>query len=703
MHSHCLRFRIGVLTLTLFCLLFAFGCDRRQETAARRSIGGAPLPRPAWLKKEPLIIVGNWDSMAIFRRRVGDNPVWQEDDYVREHTEETVTKLKDLGVTMAVIHFYKAYGLDAEKEQLEDSRRLAALCKKYGIRVGVYVGSTVAYETFLAEKPEAEQWFVPSFMGRPVYYPDQSFRKRVYFMHPGYREYMKRVLEVAIKDLKVDLIHFDNTSLQAQAPVFYHPQAVKDFREFLHSKYTPELRKKRFGFSEVRFVEPPVWDGPRSVLNDPMLQEWADFRCQQLADYYGEMERFIRDLNPEVAVENNPHSGVSGLNTVWAQGVDYPRLLAHTDVVWTEEGNEAGVNPDGILVSKIRTYKMASTLANSIFTYTGGTGGSTLQMAEAMAYNRRNLGLIGGVLAGRDAPAAQRDYIRFYRDNFELYRDVKSRSDVAVLHSYASLAYNNDLPWQSTVLFEQALIQGKVPFDIVFDDQLKDLSKYRVLVLADQECLSDKQLQQIGDFVNGGGGVVATEHTSFFTEWRQRRRDFGLRGLFGVNAPTWQGARVSEGLPEAAPVRNAAGKGRVAYLPSVKPAVPKPPAVAMTSEYWKLPVNWQELLDSVKWAGGGSFSIEVRAPQTVTAEVQEDSANNRLLIHLINYDAARRPSAGRVGVTFRIPEGYTVDHVSTLSPDVPGADSLSCAVTNSKATFAVPNLMTYSLVIVRLK
>ncbi len=696
------RYFVSSLILAVLALLAAAGCGGRQESATPRPSGGPPVSRPAWLKQEPLIIAGNWDSMPIFRRRVGGNPLWQEEDYAREHTEETVRKLKDLGVTMAVIHFYKAYGLEAEKEQLDDARKLAALCKKHGLRVGVYVGSTVAYETFLAEKPEAEQWFVPSYMGRPVYYPGHSFRKRVYFMHPGYRQYMKRVLEIAVKDLRVDLIHFDNTSLQAQPEVFYHPQAVKDFREFLESKYTPEMRKKRFGFSEVRFVEPPVWDGPQSVLIDPMMQEWADFRCRQLAGYYGEMAAFIRGLNPEVAVENNPHSGISGRNTVWTQGVDYPRLLAHTDVVWTEEGNQAGVTPDGILISKIRTYKMASTLGNSIFTYTAGGGGSTLQMAEAMAYNRRNLGMVGGVLAGYEATPVQREYIRFYRNNFPLYRDVQSRPDVAVLHSYASLAFNNDLPWQSTMLFEQALIQGKVPFDIIFDRQLEDLSRYRVLVLADQECLSDLQVQQVRDFVLRGGSVVATEHTSLFNEWRQRRRDFALRDLFEVNSPEWRGARAQEDLLNAAEVRHVAGKGRVVYLASVKPVIEKPPAAPMTSKYWKLPANSQEMLDAVKWAAGGSLSLEVKAPLTVTAEFQEDLSNKRLLIHLLNYDSAKKP-VGSVGVAVRIPEGSAVDRVTVLSPDTPGAGSLQWTMANGKATFAVPNLATYRLVLIQLK
>src|SRR4051794_16603163 len=110
----------------------------------------AQKPRPEWLGNEPLIIVGNWDTMPIFRRRVGGIALDFDREYALEHTEEAVRKLKDLGVTMAVIHFYKGFGLEAEKAHMEDARKLAALLKKNGLRVGVYIGSTIAFETFLA-------------------------------------------------------------------------------------------------------------------------------------------------------------------------------------------------------------------------------------------------------------------------------------------------------------------------------------------------------------------------------------------------------------------------------------------------------------------------------------------------------------------------------------------------------------------------
>jgi hypothetical protein len=704
--------------LTTLILLFLLAGAARQLCKAPATTGQAgevttaAASPPAWLDSEPLIVVGNWDSMPIFRRRVGGGTTWQEDDYLKEHSEETVRRLKDLGVTMAIIHFYKGFGLEAEKEHEEDARKLAALLHEFGIRVGVYIGSTIAYETFLAEKPEAADWFVPDFLGRPVFYDDQTFRKRVYFMHPGYREYMKEVLRRAVEDLKVDDIDFDNTSMQAQAPIFQHPLAIQDFRDYLERKYPQEVLKKRLGFSDVRHALPPRWDKPLRTINDPLFQEWADFRCYQLNRYYAEMAQFIRGMNRNVVISTNPHSGISGRNTVWDQGVDYPGLLPHMDIVWTEEGDEAGVTPEGILVSKIRTYKMATALHKRVLTYTAeispngtlvsGKAGGKLQMAESMAYNRQCLGMVGGVLAGY-ADDDQRRYIKFFVNHFDHYRDVANVADVAVLHSYPSMAFNNDRPWQSAMLFEQALIQAKIPFDIMFDHQLKDLSRYRVLALPDQECLSNEQLDLIRRFVQQGGGLVATEHSSLYTEWRLRRREFGLQDLLKVNAPPWHGASEPENLLKTGPIRNVVGPGRVVYLPEVKPAVEKPPTAPMTSDYWKLPVNQEELVEAVKWAAGQRMSLEVKAPLTVTAELMEQRQRVELLLHLLNYDAERTPSVVNIDVSLRLPQGKKVKNVSLLSPDGEASAALPVTAKDGRADFVVPRLETYDLLVIQLE
>jgi len=663
-----------------------------------------PKPRPAWLHDTPIVLVSNHDSMPIFRRRVGGNTTWQEDEYYnKEHTEEAVRKLKELGVTVVVTHFYKGFGLDAESAHRKKALELVALVKKYGMKVGVYVGSTIAYETFLAEKPEAESWFVPDYLGRPVFYSEQTFRKRVYFMHPGYREYMRRVLKTAEDEFHADLIHFDNTSMQAEAAIFQHPLAIQDFRDFLKAKYTPAELERRFGFSDVRFVLPPRYDRPLGAINDPLFQEWADFRCVQLTRYYAEMEELLRAQNPQVAVETNPHSGISGRNTIWEQGVDYPRLLAHMDAVWTEEGDPAGVTADGILVNRIRSFKMANTLHNTLFVASGGSSGNTLEMAESLAFNRQSIGDLGGTLAGYDTPEDQRRYVQFFHKNFDQYRGVDNLADVAVLHSFASMGFNNDRPAASTMLFEKALIQSHIPFDVIFDDNLKDLSKYRVLALADQECLDDQQIDLVRKFVANGGSLVATEYTSLFTNWRERRPDFGLKDLFQATAPAWQGARAHEQFARTGPVRSQGGRGRVVYIPEIQPAIEKPMGARMTSQYWKLPVNWKEITDSVRWAAGGSFSLELNAPSTVIAEPMEQRQTRKLLVHFVNYNVARAPSVSNIGVTFRLPHGAAVSKVTLLSPDRAETPTLSHKVQDGAVAFTVPRLATYDLAVIQLE
>ena len=691
------------LAVLLELWLIVCGCSRpRPKTEAVAPEKSASLVAPGWVKDEPLVVVGNWDSMPIFRRRVGGSSTLQEEEYRKEMTEDAVKRLKDLGVNLAITHFYKGFGLQAEEEHLEDARKYIGLLKKHGIRTGVYIGSTVAYETFLAENPEAEDWFAPDFLGRPVFYDDQTFRKRVYFMHPGYREYMKRVLRLAVEDYKVDEIDFDNTSMQAQPPIFEHPMAVQDFRDWLQNRYPQETLVKRFGFSNMRYVLPPRYDRQLRTISDPLFQEWADFRSYQLSSYYAELAQHIRRMNPNAAIATNPHSGISGRNTVWEQGVDYPTFVPHMDIVWTEEGNEATVTPDGILVSKIRTYKMATSLKKRVITYTAGTRGGKIQMAESMAYNRQSLGMVGGALAVYELPEDQRKYIRFFIDNFQHFRDVDNVADVAVLQSHASMAFNNDRPWQSAMLFEQALIQAKAPFDIIFDRQLNDLSKYRVLVLPDQECLSDAELDLIRKFVSRGGGLVATEHTSLYTEWRRRRPDFGLKELFKISAPPLEEGAAPDAIVKGPAVKGQAGNGRVVYIPEVKPAMLKPPSVSMTSEYWKLPVNAEELIAAVRWAAGGNLSLDVKAPPTVTAELLRQEKTGAMVVHLINYDALQHPVVNGVVVSVQIPDGKKVERISLLSPDEDKSLTIAPRLKGQRAEFTVPRLATYSLVVINL-
>jgi hypothetical protein len=135
----------------------------------------------------------------------------------------------------------------------------------------------------------------------------------------------------------------------------------------------------------------------------------------------------------------------------------------------------------------------------------------------------------------------------------------------------------------------------------------------------------------------------------------------------------------------------------------VKAAVAKPATAAMTSQYWKLPQNWQELVAEVKWTAGGELAMEVKAPLTVTAELTEQKDQGRWLVHLLNYDRERNPSVANIEVSLRLPPGKHVAQISILSPDADGGVPAEVRASEGRAIFAVPLLKTYTVAVIQLR
>jgi hypothetical protein len=81
------------------------------------------------------------------------------------------------------------------------------------------------------------------------------------------------------------------------------------------------------------------------------------------------------------------------------------------------------------------------------------------------------------------------------------------------------------------------LLQGRFAFDFVHEDRLEPerLAKYRALLLPNVAMLSDKQCQQLREYVQAGGSLMASFETSLYDESLKPREDFGLAELMGVS------------------------------------------------------------------------------------------------------------------------------------------------------------------------
>jgi hypothetical protein len=646
------------------------------------------------------------------RLRDGGDPENTFEQWHTARSEEAIKKMQEMGVNVVIINFHKGFGLKAEAEDIATTRMFTRIAHQYGLKVIGYVGGTLMYETLFREEPEARHWMQVDEFGHPVYYnDDQTFRYAACRNTAGYLTFIKKVVRLGIEDMKLDGIHFD------QMMWWPEPQACRDsscreqFRAYLRERYSDARQARlRFGFSDFEGIMPPPYDlqaPPVRLpeLHNPLMQEWTRFHAMSLAERCGELGNYIHALNPRATMIYNPAMNLES-NVGFMYGVDPQQLFLHGDGVWSEEPNLPQWTSDGRLVSRIRSYKAARAMGQTLFTWQRYTGDpafeqgppAVLRLAESLAYNDANLGVLAGADAGgNEAPPEMQRYIRFFGSHLQDLVRTTTVADAVVLRSFSSVEFNPSQSNFSTVLFEQTLIQGKIPFGIVFDRHLKDLGKYKVLVLANQDALSDEQIGDIQKFVEDGGGLVATENTSLLTDWRTARDKFGLSELFGTNSPP--------GKEEPnKPVQRRFGKGRVVYIPRIEAATAPPPALmnsTIGNELWKLPKNNADLVEAVKWAAGNRLSATVDAPLWVTMELAEQESSHTRLLHLINFKFQEPVKDIPVGL--RIPEGFRLREAVLETPDGELSRRLSASGREGLVSLRIPQLAVYDLILLRME
>jgi hypothetical protein len=657
------------------------------------------LPKARWIENGIIDAGGSHEPYSFVIRRGGQR-LDARQRYDAEQSEGVLRRLKEQGVEVFHTHFYKGAGMAHEREEMEDTRRVAAIAHKLGLKVDVYLQwNTMLYETFFAEEPRAQEWIQRDASGKPVmltYGYQQSFRYRPCFANPDYLAYLGKLVRFAADEVKADFIHFDNFDLNAEPDSCHCRHCVAGFRQFLRTKYSPARRRERFGFENVDYVNPPQWNTQNppqrmEIIFDPAIQEWIDFRCQTMSDALYKMASIAKASNPEVVIEVNPH-GITGGNRAWEAGLDHARFLKHTQVFWTEERNQPAWLPDGRLVSTIRSYKLARAFGQVLFTYTSNQESA---IAECLAFNQT----IG--FAGTDPLSApMRKYIGFYREHRDIYTGTEDAGNVALLRSYASIAYHQARAQLGAILVEQALIQSKIPFDLIFDEHLLNLAKYRVLILPESQCLSDEQLAHARRFVENGGGLIATGQTGLYDAWRRLRSTPGLAGLVDSQRPAraYQ-ERVEREEGGGRPVVKRVGKGQVAYFPEVVFDGPQPELgnnFAVLNRYWKAPKNWLEIASAVRAAAGGELPVEVGGPAYLVANLVRQTGKRRVLLHLVNYNAAA-PSTGPVEISCRLPEGAAPKKAMLYSPDMPSPQPVATTSGKSIVKFTVQSVKVYTV------
>lgn len=84
---------------------------------------------------------------------------------------------------------------------------------------------------------------------------------------------------------------------------------------------------------------------------------------------------------------------------------------------------------------------------------------------------------------------------------------------------------------------ETVLMENHIPHDFILDDQLskEKLQKYKLVILPNIRCMSEKELTLLKEYVRDGGNLLATYATSLYDADGKERQDYGLAEVFGVH------------------------------------------------------------------------------------------------------------------------------------------------------------------------
>lgn len=598
--------------------------------------------RPAWLQRDGIVMAGNWEPMSYRLRGEGGKyrPPTPEESaaYALEQSPEMITRLKALGVNFVMMHCYKGCGLENERESMADAVRFAKLCHDAGVRVGVYnFSGAFLYESFFSEVPQARDWILLDEKGAPYTYGHRN-PYRYYWdrNHPDAQAFYHNLVKFAVEDIKTDLVHFDNYERGPGSD----RNSVERFRKYLAAQLTAKQRQAMgIADADIATAIPPI-----KKPDSPLFRAWQEFTSRSLADSYADMNRYARSLRKDILVECNP----GGIYEAILPPRDHGRLLQGGEAFWDEGGNSG--YRDGKLHSRIRSLKIARKMNNMAFFYTM----NPLEAAEAMAFNLDCLGCICWYQFGKivNRPGAKEPvvttlapFIEFFHKRRDLLRNASVVADVAVLRNFASQTMGNRKYDKLTHDAEQTMIERRVPFQIIYDHHLADLSGYRVLVLAGCPGLSDEQVGQIKRFVDKGGSLCIVGPLATHDEWMIQRDKPALDDL-----PAERVARIEPGA---------------------------------------------DILAAINKLCPAGLAVSIDAPANVCVELTRQT--NRTLVHLVNYQS--EVPAENVRVHLR-GNWKKPPRVTLASPDAATETTVESIQKPGGIEFTVPETKIYTIAVV---
>lgn len=598
----------------------------------------AEQPAPSRIDFEPLDCrwtFGNHEPIAMYRRAgnrvtggIEGGALWLEDWHHWFDSEASTRLMEELGLNMLHCRFYKGMGWQFESRDFPNVKRFVANCHKHGVRVLAYVQfSTLYYETMLVEIPDLADWVAQDENGRKrTWHAGAYYRWLPCVNAPGFEPYLKKLIGIALGEGGFDGIMFDN----CHAPPCHCPRCAALFREHLAGLPKPE---ERFGIPTVEHVLPPP-DAKYGEVQDPIRQEWIRFHCRRVTDLYRRLYLHAKKCKPAAIVSGNIQN-VRRANMAAAAGLSVTDLPDCFDIFVSQSGNAPGLS-GGYIINRVREMKLSRALGTHVLALCDSDAGTSPEAQSAYLLALVEDAVFGGIPTDRTVMAPAREMVservvkfrkpllRRFNEAVHLGRaglERPSYQPVLLLYSRESEMFSEQ-SHRAILAAEEILLRNHVPYGLLVTDAdtpLEIPAGCELLLVCDQRCLGDDQLDALARFAKKGGQLLITGRSGEHDESYRQRQVNPLERLDG-RANVVRRTEVDRVLVK--------GAGW-----TIKVAAPPDGGRRLTGDMTSL----------------RSPKITIEAPATTLAEVKRDA--RATTVHLLNY--ARQPVSKGARVKFR--------------------------------------------------
>lgn len=301
----------------------------------------------------------------------------------------------------------------------------------------------------------------------------------------------------------------------------------------------------RSSFREVTGYDLPLSRDPQ----DPAYRAYMQWRQDRLFELWELWDHVIREINPQARYI--PNSGGGALSSL-----DMKTVGEKADILFADRQARQGLMAPWANGKNAKEYRAAlgqkpvggifSVGVEEHYRWKDSTQNAPeirLWVADGVANGMRPwYTKFGGVLYDRRWLKPVEEIYTWLYENEPYLRNTENLARVGLVYSQQTAAYYGGDQAHAKVEdpilgWYQALVEARTPFEMVHDRLLdaEHVSSLKTLILPNVACLSDEQCEQLRQFVERGGGLVATYDTSLYDEQGRPRDTFGLADLFGVD------------------------------------------------------------------------------------------------------------------------------------------------------------------------